>query len=158
MCPEWLANSLDSDCEPFRPSTVRRCTRVRDRLGHHVDWRVISILWREDWTITLGQAYREGGGLRKQCMVGTGEQAHDTRRAYTLVSITLLELLCNARSRYRICMCRCAAKPSTRICFGGASCERHAVLFQDRSPAISGDTGFKEEQHLSHCHGTGTDM
>lgn len=76
-----------TDRQPFRSCAIRRCSRLRNWLCHHFLWRPLSILWCEDWTLTLGQTYRQRGELRKRGVVGTSEQAYDNRcKWYTISS------------------------------------------------------------------------
>jgi len=76
------------DRQPLRTSVIRRCSRLRDRLRHHLHRRPVCLLWCEDWTIALRQADRERGGFREGDLVGACQQAHVSRREYTPISHT----------------------------------------------------------------------
>ena len=72
-----------ADRQPFRGRFVRRCPGVRNGVGHHFNWGLDSILWREDWTVASRQTHCERARVRKGCVVGTCEQADDARGQYT---------------------------------------------------------------------------
>lgn len=89
-----LTLSPSSDRQPLRPRALRRCARLRDRLGHHLQRRSVRLLGREDGAFAVGQAHRGRGGLQGQCLVGTRQQAHDSRGTSTVLS-PLLQTSCS---------------------------------------------------------------
>lgn len=68
------------DRQPFSRRSLRRCARIRDRLSHHSLRRSLSILRSQDRPLTLGQAHRRGGLVKRRRLVGSSEQADEGRR------------------------------------------------------------------------------
>jgi len=64
------------DRQPFRPRSLRRCPRLRNRLGHHRLGRALHEQRCEERTQPIGQTDRERGGFGEGCVVGACEQAH----------------------------------------------------------------------------------
>lgn len=68
------------DRQPFSRRSLRRCARIRDRLSHHSLRRSLSILRSQDRPLTLGQAHRRGGLVKRRRLVGSSKQADEGRR------------------------------------------------------------------------------
>lgn len=66
------------DCQPRRLVALRRCSRLRNRLRHDLHRRPLRLLWSQDRQISRRQADSERGKLGEGCVVGTGEQGHDS--------------------------------------------------------------------------------
>jgi hypothetical protein len=66
--------------QPLSRSSVRRCSCIRDWFCYHSIRRPLRILRSQDRPLTLRQAHRRGRLIKKRCLVGTREQAHDPRR------------------------------------------------------------------------------
>lgn len=93
-------------CQSLCPGTLRRCPRLRNRFGNHVDRSSDGLLRGKNWSFTPRQAHRERGGFGQGCLVGSREQADVARcKLLPISQLHLWETISSSEERHKIGRC-----------------------------------------------------